>query len=223
MRSLDPFSVSAMTQLTAVLVTLTTFLAWKINSRVPGMRQFALGLLALSAGSVASAARVFIPGAGIVALCNLLMVGGLLAISQALRKFRGFPPLPWALLASVLGAVAPLFLYWLVVNEKYSLRVALISPLCALISLDCAASSFRQAPVRGRVTHWPIGAVFSFSALYLTARTVAALAGLYDAGRITTARLEIVSGICSNISFIGVAFSMMLASNMRLRISRREH
>ena len=222
MFSLDAFSVFFMTQVTVVLVSLATLLAWRLNSRVPGMRRFAWGLLALSFGSVVGLFRVVFPGPVVLLVFNAFTVGGLVAVAQGMRRFRDLPPLSRALMTGIAVPVAAAFLYWLLIRPSYPFRVALLSPVCALLSLDCAMSSFRGVSRRSRMIHWPIGFVFLFTATFLTIRMALALSGFYNPGAPLATTIETISIICSNIAYIGSAFSIMLASNTRLRLEAEE-
>jgi diguanylate cyclase (GGDEF)-like protein len=201
-----------------IIVSSATLLAWKINGRVPGMRPFAFGLVAIALGSVLGISRLLVGGKGIIIACNVLMLGGMVVVISGIREFRGFPPLQRYALLSFGGTVSAFFLYWLLVHENFGMRVAVMSVGFTLLSLDAAGSMFRQVRRRDRTIYWPVGFAFVFTAFYMAVRSVSALSGSYGSGMLSPVPVEIASTICADIAYVGCAFGMLLASNTQLRL-----
>jgi diguanylate cyclase (GGDEF)-like protein len=217
MPSLDIFTVKAMALFTIFMVSMATLVASRVNRQVPGLRGFATGLLIVFVGSVAGISRIVIAGSGIILACNILIVGGMFAMVQSIRRFRGLPPLSSALAILLCSAMAPCFLYWLFVHEDFAKRVAVISFGMAFLCLDASVSMMRGTSRKERLIYWPTGCAFAFSACYLTVRGVAASSGLYGSSLWVPVPIEIASTICGDAAYIGCAFGMLLASNSQLR------
>lgn len=214
---LDLFTVKAMTLITMLIVSSATLLAWRINQRVAGMRLFALGLLALSSGAVTGISRVLIPGNLILISCNILMFGGMIGVTQSIREFRAFPPLPKLAVAALGSTVAVFFFHWLLVHDVFGMRVASISAGMALLTADASWSMLRMVAVRDRTIYWPTGIAFAFASITLITRTIAALSGQYGSSLLAPVPMEFAATICSNVAIVGCAFGMLLASNSQLR------
>jgi diguanylate cyclase (GGDEF)-like protein len=214
---LDLFTVKAMTLITMLIVSSATLLAWRINRQVAGMRLFALGLLSIWVGGLFGIARVAIAGNSVLVICNLFMFGGMITVAQGIRAFRGFPPLSSRAVGILIGIVSVFFFYWLLVRNVFAMRVATISAGFALLTADAAVSMLRRTRVRDRPIYWPTGFAFGFAALYLAARTTAALSGEYGANLLSPVPIELASTVCANIAYVGCAFGMLLASNSQLR------
>jgi diguanylate cyclase (GGDEF)-like protein len=213
---LDLFTVKVMTLVTVMAVSSATVLAWRINSRVAGMRLFALGMLSLSCGGMLGMARVVVSGSAILIACNLFMFGGMVAVAQGIRAFRGFPSLSRVAVALIAVIVTVFFLYWIFARDSFGARVGIISCGFALLSMDAAASMFRQVPASDRRIYWPTGAAFAFAAMYLVVRTGAAISGSYGTGLFSPVPVELASTICADVAYVMCAFGMLLASNAQL-------
>jgi diguanylate cyclase (GGDEF)-like protein len=214
---LDLFTMKVMTVVTTLVVSFVTLLAWRINRRVAGMALFALGLLATSSGALMGIARIIIPGNAILIACNVFMLGGMIAVVQGIRVFRGFPPLRRAAIAAFAAVVSVFYFYWMFVHDSFGMRVGVISPAFALLSVDAAVSMFRRVPARARLIYWPTGFAFAFAGVYLAVRTVGALSGSFSVSIFSPVPIEMGSTICANVAYIGCAFGMLLASNTQLR------
>ena len=214
---LDIYSVKAMALVTLLAVCLMTLSAWKVNERIPGMRLFTLGLLSVSLGAVAGMARVLIQGDTIFVVCNALMLGGMIAISQSVRIFRGRPLLSRGFISGLVAVVAAAYFWWLLVHDDFGVRVGIISGAMALISSDSASSMFRRVGAGDRSVYWPTGFAFSFTAGYLFIRAAGAFAGVYGSSIWAPVPMEVALTVCANAACIGCAFGMLVASNARLR------
>lgn len=208
--------------ITVMTVSFAAVLAWRANRQVAGMGLFSLGLMSLMTGGLIGLARLVIPGEAIVLASNVFMLGGMIAVAQGIRVFRGFRVLPAGAVVLFSGAVAVLFLYWLYVHESFGRRVGVISIAFALLAIDASVSMFRNVSRRDRGIHWPTGFAFAFTATYLTARAVAAFSGMYGAALFAPAPVDLAFTICANIAYIGCVAGMLLASNTQLRHEARK-
>jgi diguanylate cyclase (GGDEF)-like protein len=205
-----------MTLITMLVVSAATLYASGMNRRVPGMRLFALGLLSLWFGAVLGIARVVIPGNAIVIACNVFMFGGMITAVQGIRTFRGLLPLPLSVVGPLVTLVSGSYFYWMFVRNVFAMRVAVVSPALAFLAVDAAASMLRRVPRRERPIYWPTGFAFVFTAMYLGARALSAFTGHYGDGMLSAGPMELASGICSNVAYVGCAFGMLIASDSRL-------
>jgi diguanylate cyclase (GGDEF)-like protein len=215
--SLDLFTAKVMTLVTVLIVSFAALFAWRINGRVAGMRLFALGLLTLAFGGVLGICRVFLPGNSMILLaCNLFMVGGVTAMSDSIRAFRGFPRYPRKGLAVCATILLAFYLYWLLGHDSFGLRIGVVSAALALSTLDSAASMLRRVPSRDRGVYWPTGCAFGFAAAYLIARAIGGFSGSYGDNAWSPVPLELATTICADVAIVGCVFGMLLASNAQL-------
>jgi diguanylate cyclase (GGDEF)-like protein len=214
---LDLLTVKVMTLVTVSIVSLAALFAWRINRQVPGIRLFVLGLLALAVGSLVGLARLFISGNVVLAACNVLMLGGVIAVAQGVRTFRGFPKLSRPVVAGLAGTVALFYFYWLLVHASFGMRVGVVSSAFALLTADASASMFRRVSLRDRLMYWPTGFAFAFASLYLSLRATGAFAGFYGSSLFAPVPVELVSTICANVAYVGCVVGLLLASNTQLR------
>src|SRR5690348_57263 len=126
------------------------FIALRTSRPVDGMRQFAWGVFVFWNGSLLSFIRTAAGGDLIVALSNALMFLGALSVVQGLRAFRGCPPIKPSVVGVAAGITAALYLYWMFVEDSFSMRVAVVSPAFGLLALDAAVSMLRAAKDRER-------------------------------------------------------------------------
>jgi len=220
--TLDLFTVKVMTVITVVIVSLATLVSWRINQCMAGMRPFALGLLSIAFGSLLGLGRLLIHGNLILIVCNVFMVGGIIAVAQGIRIFRSFATLPRAPLAVFLALDSAFYLYWLFGHDVFAMRVGAISVAFCVFCLDAAVSMARRVPVPDRPIYWPAGVAFAFASFYLAVRAIGAFTGLYGPSLLSPAPLELISTICADIAYIACSFGMLLASNRRLRNESEE-
>jgi diguanylate cyclase (GGDEF)-like protein len=213
---LDIFTVKVMTLVTVLTVTAATLIAWRSNPRVAGMRLFSLGLLSVSLGCLIGIARLVVSGDGIIIACNVFMFGGMIAVIQGIREFRGFAPLPRMLVVTLTTVVSIVYLYWIVVQNSFGARVGVISCGFGLLAIDAAASMFREVAAKDRRIYWPAGFAFTFAAVYMALRAGGALSGFYGANFLSPVPIELAATICASVAFIICAFGMLLASNAQL-------
>lgn len=207
-----------MTLITVIVVSALTLLAWRMNRRAPGLRLFALGLLSLCFGAILGLARLWVTGNIVVAACNVFMVGGMIAMVQGIRAFRGVPLLRPGAVRFLAATLAVAYFYWLIAWDNFGMRVAVISASFALLSLDAAISMARRVAARDRLIYWPTSTAFGFAAAYLTIRAASAFTGHYGAGMLSPVPVELACTICANVAYILCAFGMLLASHTQLRI-----
>ena len=216
MPHLDLFTVRVMTVISVFIASLATLFASRINSSVAGMRLFAFGLLSLCAGSALALTATLSPTRAIVIAATVFRIGGMIAVLQGVRKFRGFAVIRGRSVAVVTSAFLVVFLIFGAGN--FGVRVATISFALAVLAADASRCMICRVPARLRPIYWPTGFAFAFASAYLIARALAALSGWYAAiSSSPAASIEIAAAICANITFVGCAFGMLLASNMRLK------
>jgi diguanylate cyclase (GGDEF)-like protein len=214
---LDLYTVKVMTLVTVVVVGLATMLAWRANLRSAGMRLFALGIVTLAVGALLGIARVIFAGPAIIVASNVFMLGGIIVIATGVRVFRDFKPWPMPYLVAFCATVAAPFLYWLVVEDNFGMRVAVVSGAHAILLADAAISMFRRVRPRERLTYWPTGASFAFATLYLAARCLSGWSGAYGASLfVASPAIEMFFTVCANVAYTGCAVGMILASNTQL-------
>ncbi len=214
---LDLFTVRVMTQVTLLIVSLSTLVAWRINRPVEGMNVFATGLLAFCLGSAVGMLHQAIPSPAIVVLANALIVGGLVTGLQGVRQMRQFAPYSVMALTAYSVPIAIGVIYWSYMSDNYGMRVAIVSAGLALLTTDAAISMIRSVQAEDRVVYWPTGLAFAFGAVFLTVRTGAAILGYYNTASPSTIPIEIPLTICSNLAYVGCGFGMLLVANAKLR------
>jgi diguanylate cyclase (GGDEF)-like protein len=213
---LDLFSVRVMTIISVFIASLATLFASRINSSVAGMRLFALGLLSLCVGSALALTATVSPDRATVIAGTVFRIGGMISVLQGVRKFRGFSVLSGASVTAIAAAFLLIFLVFGVGN--FGMRVAAISFALAVLASDASRCMLWRVPARHRLLYWPTGFAFAFASAYLMARTLAALSGWYGVSAASQAvPIEMATSICADITFVGCAFGMLLASNMRLK------
>ena len=216
MPHLDLFTVRVMTVISVFIASLATLFAGRINSSVAGMRLFALGLLSLCAGSALALAATVSPVRAIVIAGTVFRIGGMISVLQGVRKFRSFPLLSSASVAAISSGFLVIFVVF--GADNFGMRVAALSFALAVLASDASRCMLWRVPARHRLLYWPTGFAFAFASAYLIARTLAALSGWYGASPSSQAvPIEMATSICADITFVGCAFGMLLASNMRLK------
>ena len=170
----------------------------------------------MSVGSVLGLAAAILDSYALMIAGWIFRFGGMILVGQSIRLFRGFPPWPASLTVTFAALVAILFSYWVWGRESLELRTGVISSALCVIAVDASISMFRRVAPRDRLTHWSTGLVFAFVAMYLATRATANFAGWSGASSLSHVTVETVATICANVAFIGGAFGMLLASNVRL-------
>jgi diguanylate cyclase (GGDEF)-like protein len=205
-----------MTVVSVFIASLATLFAGRINSSVAGMRLFALGLLSLCAGSALALTATVSPARAIVIAGTVFRIGGMISVLQGVRKFRGFPVLRSSSVAAIASGFLVIFLVF--GADNFGMRVAALSFALAVLASDASRCMLWRVPARHRLLYWPTGFAFAFASAYLIARTLAALSGWYGTSPSSQAvPIEMATSICADITFVGCAFGMLLASNMRLK------
>jgi len=215
--SLDIFTVKAMALITAVVVSLVMFSAWRVNQRIAGMRLFTTGLLSLCFGQGVAIARILVSGSGIIVVCNVFVLGGMIAVIQGIRTFRGLPALPAKTVVGFTATISVFYFWWMFVHDSYGMRVGIVSAAFTLLSIDAAVSMIRRVSSGDRLIYWPTGFAFVFAAACMAVRTFEALSGAYGGGFLSPATTEPASTICSTVAYIWCVFGMSVASNTQLR------
>jgi diguanylate cyclase (GGDEF)-like protein len=205
-----------MTVISVFIASLATLFAGRINSTVAGMRLFALGLLALCAGSALALTATVAPARATVIAGMVFRIGGMTSVLQGVRQFRGFPVLRRFSVAAIASGFLVVFLVF--GSDNFGMRVAATSFALAVGSADASRCMLWRVPARYRLLYWPTGFAFAFASAYLIARTLAALSGWYGVSPSSQAvPIEMAASVCAVITFVGCAFGMLLASNMRLK------
>jgi len=205
-----------MTVISIFIASLATLFASRINASVAGTRLFAVGLLSICLGSALALMATLAPGSVVLVAATLLRIGGMISVVQGVRKFRGFPIWRRSAVTTITSAFLIVFLVFGASN--FSLRVATLSFALAILASDASRCMLLGVPPRHRLLYWPTGLAFAFASAYLAARALAALSGWYNVGPSSHANpIEMAAGICADITFVGCAFGMLLASNMRLK------
>jgi diguanylate cyclase (GGDEF)-like protein len=213
---LDLFTVRVMTIISVFIASLATLFASRINSSVAGMRLFAFGLLSLCVGSALALTATVSPARAVVIAATVFRIWGMVSVLQGVRKFRGFPVFRGSSIAAMMSAFLLVFLAFGAGN--FGMRVATISLALAALAADASRCMIWRVAARHRLLYWPTGFAFAFASAYLMARALAALSPWYGAiSSSPAATIEMATGICANITFVGCAFGMLLASNMRLK------
>lgn len=205
-----------MTVVSVFIASLATLFASRINSSVPGMRLFSFGLLSLCVGSAMALTATVSPNRAMVIAATVFRIWGMISVLQGVRKFRGFPLIRSSTVAAVTAAF--LLVFVALGAGNFSMRVATLSLALAMLAADAARCMIWRVSARHRPLYWPTGFAFAFASAYLMARALAALSG-WD-GAIPSSpgeTIEMATGVCANITFVGCAFGMLLASNMRLK------
>ncbi len=215
---LDLLTVKVMTEVTLIIVSVATFVSWKINRPVAGMRLFSLGIFVFCLGSAAIMLRLIIPVRVIIVIADALVVAGMIIAIQGIRNLREFAPLPRLVVIAAVAVVSVTILYWTYVNENYGMRVAVISVALALLAADAAASMIRRVPVEDRLVYWPTGWAFAFAGAFLVVQAGFAFMGSYTR-YLAPIPIEVPLTICANIAYVGCGFGMLLVSNTQLRHS----
>jgi len=203
--------------ITVVVATLIIFCASRINRGVPGMRLLVAGLVAISLGGAAGILRLVIPGKAILIACNVLMVGGIVAVIQGIRAFCGIPALPGRVIAPGAALVSALYLYWLFGAESFVMRVVVISAADALLCADAAASMCRRAPSDDGAAHLATGCGFGLVALSFLVRMAGAAAGKMGHSFTTAGPIETAQTIIASVGCLSAMFGIVMISNMRAR------
>ncbi len=214
---LDLFTMKAMSLVTMMVVTAAALLAWHVNRRVAGMRLFTFGITTITIGGLLGLGRLAIPGNFIIALCNVVMVGGLITCSQGIREFRGLRKFPPIVVGLVSLPAALFYSHYLYQVDDLGMRVGIVSLMFAIVATSASLALARRVPVGQRLVLWSPAFAFAFTAAYSSVRAWEAFTGHYGPNFLSPVPTEIATTICANIAFILCAFGMVVASNTLLR------
>lgn len=217
MPPLDLFTIKVTGLITVLVATLVITCAWRSNPGAPGLRQLVAGLVAVSLGGTAGILRLVIPGKGIILLCNVLMLAGIVTVMQGVRAFRGIHLLPARVIAPAAVLVSVAFLYGLFGAESFVMRVVIVSVANALLCGDAAFSMYRRVPASDRAAHWATGGGFALVGLSFLVRTVGAATGRLGHSFATAGPIETVQTIIVTIGALGVMFGVVMISNAQAR------
>ncbi len=199
------------------MVSAAVLLSLRTVRQAPGMRLFAAGMLSVCIGAIAGMSRLVITGAWIVIACQALMVGGLIAIVQGLRAFRGVAGLSERMTGGIIGAAGVAFLYLLIADNNFSARVVLISCINCALCVDATGTLLRRTRGEKRGTYWPAAAAFGTAALNYAARAVVTVSGHYGRSYLTDNPFDVAFTICASAAYIAGAFGILVAANERAR------
>ena len=214
---LDLITMRVISTITMLVVGMAMSLAWNTIRRVDGMQQFTVGIVVIGIGSATQLARAVISGNAIIFTGNALMVGGLLALIQGIRKFRRFPQLSRMVATAILVVIGAPYCYWLFRVDSFNMRVGVVSAAFALGSLDAGLSMLRRVAPKDRWVYWPTGISFVVFGSYHAVRAFGGFFGQYGPPVLTPLPLEIATAIFGNAAYILCSFGMVVAYNTSLR------
>ena len=203
--------------ITVVVATLVITCAWRSHPGARGLRQLVAGLIAVSLGGAAGILRLVIPGKGIILVCNVLMLAGIVTVVQGVRAFRGVRPLPARVIAPAAVLVSVAFLYCLFGAESFVMRVVIVSMVYALLCADAAFSMYRRVPATDRAAHWATGCGFALIGLSFLVRTAGAASGKLGHSFTTAGPIETVQTIIVTVGALGVMFGVVMILNAQAR------
>ena len=183
--------------------------------RVPGFLSCGYGCLMLGMAMGTILLRLIIPGKAVIFASDVLLGISAKYFVDGMRIFRGKPRL--SLSASlVLGTV---FLsgiaYWLFLEERQSMRTALVSVLFAAVLFESGWIMIRQPPPKDRAIYWWMGSTFLLNSLCLLIRAYAAGFNFTSGRLFGEGPVELITLIAVNFGALVCGFGMLTASNMR--------
>ncbi|HVW87195.1 MAG TPA: GGDEF domain-containing protein [Bryobacteraceae bacterium] len=204
------------------VVTLATLFTSFVNRSVRGLRMCSLGMAVLCVSLIMSLLRQSLSATWFILLSNILTFAGALLVSQSLRLFRGWRPLPaWALTAFAAAFLLP-YCWFLFFHDDLQIRVAIVSPFNACVTLIGADTLLRQVEPRDRIIYWPGAIAMLAHALSMLGRTLIAATGHYGENLFASTGVEIACMVTLNLAVIACYLTVVSASNMKLRRAAEE-
>jgi len=214
---LDGATVDVMILLILLVMTALTVFAWLPNRAARGLQLLAFALSSIALGTLLEILPGRLAVTGHAVLCSLLNLMGVVFIAQAIRAFRRLPALGALPLAALFSAAAVPYHYWLMVSDSPALRQFVVSLVHSVLLADASRSMLLPSVPSRRRVHLPLAAGLAFMSATLLLRAVL---NLVVSGRRIPAlapSLDMLSSITASLTLVGVAFGMVIASNMELR------
>ncbi len=216
MLKLDLYTLDVVTIANLLATSAVMFLIWTLNKRVSGIRRCAISSLLLCAGFAAIPLRVYIPGKAVILFPNLIIFAGALLLLDGIRTFRGFRrETGWFVMLS--AAFTACFCYWLFVDDKMNIRVAVGSLFWAAGAFWCAWSMAVEVPREDRKVYWSTALIFAVEGAGLLVRSVSGASSQPDNLGFLHVHLETINFFTLNLATVGSAFGMSMATILKLQ------
>lgn len=216
MPKLDLYTLDVVTIANLLATSAVMFLIWTLNKRVSGIRRCATSSLLLCIGFMAIPARMYIPGKAVILFPNLIIFAGALLLLDGIRSFRGFRrETGWFALLAV--AFTSCFCYWLFVEDKMNIRVAVGSLFWAAGAFWCAWSMAVEVPPEDRRVYLSTALIFAIEGAGLLVRSVTGASSQPDNLGFLHVRLETINFFTLNLATIGSAFGLSMATILKLQ------
>lgn len=213
---MDTYTVDLITILNVLVAGGAMIFIALSHRQAPGFASVGIGLLSLGFALIVVVMRLFVPGNTIVLFSDVVLFVSALYLANGLRVFCGRPPLSAAAAAPVLALLGSGIVYFLYVDDRPALRVALVSVLFAMVTIAGGIATYGKSMREDRAVYRMTAGVLFFNAAFLIVRAAHAfggpLSGLMGEGPIETGHL-----VTLNVGIIVAGFGLVTASNLRLK------
>jgi diguanylate cyclase (GGDEF)-like protein len=209
--------------MSAALQALAFAYVWFGHFRERAVAELFLGSAATVLGVALAYSRPHLDPILTHVLANMLITGGQTLHAFAIGRFIG-RPLPGAVVVAIPVAVGIAIAYFLYVQPRLDIRIAVYSLGVAAASGITAALLLGTTP-RGplRNTHWPVGALFLLQGVLAVVRTAWVLVDTPSQDLFENARLQVMwfsqAIILINLSTLGLC--LMITQRPRLDLDRQ--
>lgn len=212
----DPRAIIVMASLMSLLMGGVMFFLRRIYPpNIRGLLHWAIAPFLCFIASALFAARGFVPDLISSAGSNLILLGGALLFYFGSQRFHDIKP-SYKLWGGVLGASAPLFVWFIAIDSRYEVRVVLFTALMA--GILAAHARLLLTVGRANVFTRPTGYLLILQCGFLLLRMVDALQAHGSTGLLDPTGAQITYLMAYTFTFLLLAVGLFLMAAERMRV-----
>ena len=215
--TLDTPTLFAVTVVNFCLATAAAVFVWHSNRPVAGLGQIAGGVSTVFGGFASIFFLKAVLGTVATGVGNIAQIAGLFLVLYGVRRFRGQSVPPWWVAACF---ALPFILgqsWFLFIQNDRAIRIAILSPLNAILMLTAAWSILIGRPKADRLIYTATAAGLVLYSVSQIVQTVEALLPGFGTPALISGMLPNMCLITINISLVSCIFGVSTATNSRLR------
>ena len=212
----DPRTIIVMASVICLLMAAVMYFLRRIYPpTIQGLTHWCIAPVLCCVSTALFAGRGLIPDLFSAALGNLMLLGSGLMFYFGSQRFHGVEP-SYKFWAAVLMAIAPAFVWFLVMNPQYEVRVVL-STVAMMWILGVHARLLVTVPSANVFTR-PTGYLLILQCVLLMLRMVDALQSNSRVGLLDPSRMQITYLMAYTITFLLLTMGLILMAAERMRI-----
>lgn len=212
----DPRSIIVMASVMSLLMGGVMFFLRRIYPpNIQGLLHWAVAPFLCFIATALFAARGFVPDLISSAGSNLILLAGAALFYFGSQRFHDIVP-SYKFWGGVLGASAPLFIWFIAVDSRYEVRVILFTAI--MMAILAAHARLLLTAGRTNVFTRPTGYLLILQCGFLLLRMMAALQGDGSIGLLDPSGMQIIYLMAYTFTFLLLAVGLILMAAERMRM-----